>query len=514
VVPASDRAVSLRGIVKRFGSLTALDAVDFDVGWGEVHAVLGENGAGKTTLMGVLAGFVAPDDGQIEVAGTPMSFSTPREAMDAGIGMVHQTFRLVDRLTVAENLAIGDTSLGWRVDRRDLERRASELAERYGLAVRADAAVWELSVGEQQRVEIISTLALGARIVILDEPTAVLTPQESSALCETMRAIAAQGHAVIFITHKLNEVLEVADRVTVMRRGSRVKTLPRAECDADSLAVLMVGSSSAKMERHPASEKRTADPVLTISDLDVLGDRNLLALRKLSLEVRGGELLGIAGVAGNGQNELAEAITGLRRPTSGTILINGRDMAGERPRAFIDAGVAYIPEDRRHTGLVPSEPIWRNTALKRYRQAPIGRAHVVRQKPAREFAQALCERVGLSTRDIDTPVHQLSGGNAQKLLTGRELEVASTALIAVNPTQGLDVSAVRDVWEALLRARSEGVAVVLISSELDEVFALADRIAVLYEGEIVGELPAEQADRERVGQLMGGAHRTQEAANA
>lgn len=510
----SDRAVSLRGIVKRFGSLTALDAVDFDVRWGEVHGVLGENGAGKTTLMGVLAGFVAPDDGEIEVAGRRMSFSTPREAMDAGIGMVHQTFRLVDRLTVAENLAIGDNTLGWRLNRRDLERRAGALAERYGLAVRPDAAVWELSVGEQQRVEIISTLALGARIVILDEPTAVLTPQESAALCETMRAIAAQGHAVIFITHKLHEVLEVAHRVTVMRHGSRVKTLARADCDAETLAVLMVGSSAERVERHPASAKRTEAPVLTISGLEVLGDRKLSAISNVSLEVRGGELLGIAGVAGNGQNELAEAITGLRRVLAGTIVINGRDMAGARPREFIDAGVAYIPEDRRHTGLVPGEPIWRNTMLKRYRRPPIGRGPFIRQRPAKEFAQALCKRVGLSTGDVDTPVHQLSGGNAQKLLTGRELEVASTALIAVNPTQGLDVSAVADVWQALLQARSDGVAVVLISSELDEIFALADRIAVLYEGEIVGELPAEQAGRERVGQLMGGRRPASVAAHA
>jgi simple sugar transport system ATP-binding protein len=497
-------AVSLRGIRKTFGSLQALDDVDLELARGEVHALLGENGAGKTTLMNVLAGFIAPDSGEIVVHDRVVTFGSPRAALRCGIGMVHQHFRLVEQLTVAENLALASGESAWRLAGGELETSAGELSARFGLDVGPRARVGDLSVGEQQRVEILRTLSRGAQVLILDEPTSVLTPQESESLCETLRGVAAEGRTVVFISHKLNEVLAVADRVTVMRRGRQVATRPCQDWDRAGLAEAMVGSAAADMDQLSAPVLAPRETVLEVDGLEVTSDRRLSAIRGLSLTLRRGEIVGIAGVAGNGQTELAEAVTGLRRPDAGTIEVAGTQLAGRGPRAFLEAGVAYIPEDRRGVGLVPSEPIWRNAILRRYRQTPIGRGPFLARRRARRMAAEMVTGVQLSTEDIDTPVQQLSGGNAQRLLVGRELDVGRNVLVAVNPMQGLDLNAVAAVWEALLRAR-ESAGVLLVSSDLDEILRFSDRIAVLYEGRIAGEFSAAEASRERVGLLMAGA---------
>jgi general nucleoside transport system ATP-binding protein len=496
-------AVSLRGIRKSFGPLQALDDVDLELARGEAHALLGENGAGKTTLMNVLAGFIAPDSGETVVDGRVVAFGSPRAALKCGIGMVHQHFRLVDQLTVAENLALASGESPWRLPGAELETGASELSARFGLDVDPRARVGDLSVGEQQRVEILRTLSRGAQVLILDEPTSVLTPQESESLCETLRGVAAEGRTVVFISHKLNEVLAVADRVTVMRGGRQVATRPRQDWDRAGLAEAMVGAAANDVSRPSPAARAPRDTVLEVDGLEVTSDRRLSAIRGLSLTLRRGEILGIAGVAGNGQTELAEAVTGLRRPDSGTIEVAGKQLAGRGPRAFLEAGVAYIPEDRRGVGLVPSEPIWRNAILRRYRQSPIGRGPFLARRRARRMAAQMVTDVQLSTDDIDTPVQQLSGGNAQRLLVGRELDVGRNVLVAVNPMQGLDLNAVAAVWDALLRAR-ESAGVLLVSSDLDEILRFSDRIAVLYEGRIAGEFSAAEAGREQVGLLMGG----------
>jgi simple sugar transport system ATP-binding protein len=505
--PAPAAAIGLRGIRKTFGPVVALDDVDLDLAPGEVHALLGENGAGKTTLMNVLAGFLAADAGQITVGGRPASFGSPRAALDAGVGMVHQHFRLVEQFTVAENLVLGTAGAGWHVDHDAIVRSARELGERYGMAVDPGARVGDLSVGEQQRVEILRTLSRGARVLILDEPTSVLTPQESDGLCRVLRAMAAEGRTVVFISHKLNEVLSVADRVTVMRRGARVATMPREACDREQLAELMVGAGTPPLDQIPVAPGTAGPVAMEVGDLHVTSDRRLSAIRGVSLTLRRGEIVGLAGVAGNGQTELAEALAGLRRPDAGTITVDDVPMEGGA-RAFLQAGVAYIPEDRRSVGMVPSEPIWRNAVLKSYRSPPVARGPFMRSRVARRLAAEMAAGVNLSTDDVDTPVQQLSGGNAQKLLTAREIAVGRNVIVAVNPTQGLDLGAVAAVWQALLRAR-ESAAVLLISSDLDEVLHLSDRISVLYEGRIVGDFAAAAASRERIGLLMAGA---QEAA--
>jgi simple sugar transport system ATP-binding protein len=499
-------AITLRGIRKAFDQVLAVDGVDLEFKPGEVHALLGENGAGKSTLMNLLAGFLGPDAGEIEIDGQSVLFRSPRDALAAGIGMIHQHFRLVEAFTVAENLAIGAGDIGGTAGRSALNAWATDVARRFDLAIEPDKPLWRLSVGEKQRVEILRTLARGARVLVLDEPTAVLTPLESRALLETMRRMAAEGSTIIFISHKLNEVLAVADRITVMRRGKVVQTLDRAECDVSRLARLMVGDAET-----PAGlpDDRTAPPVggepaLVASGLTAHDERGVLALDDVSLTVGRGEIVGIAGVAGNGQRELEEVLAGLRPPSAGSVRIGGQELVGKPVRKFIEAGVAHIPEDRKGMGLVPTEPIWRNAILKRDRKPPVARGPFLRSREAKRIAAELIKRVNLSTDDVNTPVGQLSGGNAQKLLTGRELDGDRTVVIAVNPTQGLDVGAIAAVWRQLLAARERGLGVLVISADLDEVLQLSDRILVQYEGRFVGEFTREDVGRDRVGVLMGG----------
>jgi simple sugar transport system ATP-binding protein len=505
-------AITLRGIRKQFDQLVAVDGVDLSFAPGEVHALLGENGAGKSTLMNIVAGFLAPDAGEIEIGGSSVLFRSPRDALAAGIGMVHQHFRLVEQFTVAENLAIGASDQEG-LSGRSLLKWAAEIGERFDLEIDPAKPLWRLSVGEKQRVEILRTLARGARVLVLDEPTAVLTPGESDALLHTMRRMAGEGASVIFISHKLNEVLTVADRISVMRRGRLEQTLPRAECDIAGLARMMIGDAESSTDAQVRTDGGTppgAD-LLVASGLSAHDERGLLALDDVTISVRHGEIVGIAGVAGNGQKELEEVLAGLRQPTSGSIRLDGEELVGRSVRRFIDAGVAYIPEDRKGMGLVPTEPIWRNAILKSYRQTPVGRGPFLRNAEAKRAARELAERVNLSTTNVNTSVGHLSGGNAQKLLAGRELEGDRRVVIAVNPSQGLDVGAIAAVWRQLLAARDRGLGVVLISADLDEVLHLSDRILVQYEGRIVGDFPRDSVDRHQVGLLMGGG---QEATDA
>jgi simple sugar transport system ATP-binding protein len=494
----------MRGISKAFPGVVANDGVDFEAALGEVHALLGENGAGKTTLMNVLTGLYRPDEGEIELFGRPVHFTSPRGAIDAGIGMVHQHFRLVDRLTVAENVILGwHTPRFWLSERAGV-RRMREIAEALDMPVPLQAPVWQLSLGEQQRVEIIKAVFRGSRILILDEPTAVLTPQEAEQLFRTLRTMAQEGHTVIVITHKLHEVKAVADRVTVLRRGRHVTTVSGAEATQRSLAALMVGREIDEARRLARARPPGDDVVLQVEGLTVQGDRGGPALHDVSLSFRSGEIVGVAGVAGNGQRELAEALYGMRTPVAGSIRVSGKALEPGDPRAAIAAAVAHVPEDRLGTGLAPGMTVAGNVVLKSYRGAPMSRGPLLLLRRMREAARALIARYEIKTPSTETPVRNLSGGNLQKLVVGREFGGSPRLLIAAQPTRGLDVGAIETIHEYLREAASTGVAILLISEDLDELRALADRILVMYEGRVVGELAAETATVEQLGYLMAG----------
>jgi simple sugar transport system ATP-binding protein len=495
----------MRGITKRFPGVVANDQVDFEAAAGEVHALLGENGAGKSTLSNILTGLYHPDEGEILVYGRRVEFGAPRDALDAGISMVHQHFRLVERFTVAENIVLGDhrrEGRAFRLRYRAIERRVAELGKRYGLAVDPRARVWQLSVGEQQRVEILKALYLDARILILDEPTAVLTPQEAQVLFETLREMAADGRTVIFISHKLHEVKAVADRVTVLRGGRAVATVPAAEATPRSLAVLMVGHGLG--EGPPPEPRAPGEVVLRVEGVSATGDRGGPAVRRVSLEVRAGEIVAVAGVAGNGQRELAEVIAGVRAPTEGDVRVAGKRPRPGDSRAAIAAGVAYIPEDRLGTGLAPSVSIASNLALKSYREPPASTGPLLRLRRIRERAAELIRRYRIAAPGPAAPVRLLSGGNLQKVVLAREFSGQPKVLVAAAPTRGLDVGAIESVHAYLHEAAGAGVAVLLISEDLDEILTLADRIAVMYEGEVVGQTSRAEASVEEIGLLMAG----------
>ena len=489
--------MAARSITKRFPGVVANDAVEFEAAVGEVHALLGENGAGKSTLSNMLTGLYRPDSGHIEVAGAPVQLGSPRAAIAAGIGMVHQHFRLVAPFTVAENIVLGHDP-AFVLRRAEIEGRVRALSQQFGLDVDPTARIWQLSVGEQQRVEIVKALYRDARILILDEPTAVLTPQEADRLFETVRELARTGRTVIFISHKLHEVMAVADRVTVLRAGRSVATVRTAEVTQRGLASLMVGREVAGPMRI-ARAAPLGEAVLELVGVSAVGDRGVPALSDLSLTVRAGEILGIAGVAGNGQRELAEAITGLRRCT-GTISLAGAPLSPGSPRAAIEAGIAHVPEDRLGTAVAPSLSIAENVALKRYRQG----GRLLRRGAMTAAAEALIERYDVKAPGPHAPARQLSGGNLQKVVLGREFAAEPRVLIAASPTRGLDVGAIETVHAHLRDAAARGVAVLLISEDLDEIMALADRIAVLFEGRIAGELAGAAATADELGLLMAG----------
>jgi general nucleoside transport system ATP-binding protein len=483
----SPLAIEAAGIVKTFPGVLANDHVDFDVRRGEIHALLGENGAGKSTLMNVLAGLYQPDGGSVRIEGVDVSFRSPRDAIAAGVGMVHQHFTLVPSQTVAENVLLGLDRPRFRLDLRETEREVASLAAEVGLRVDPGARVWQLSVGEQQRIEIIKMLFHGARVLILDEPTAVLAPQEIAELFVTLRSMAAAGKSIVFISHKLGEVLAIADRITVMRSGrvTAAGISPGGVTRAD-LARLMVGRPTLEaLERIAVEPGRV---VVSVVDVAADNDRALPALRGASLEVRAGEIVGIAAVAGNGQSELAQVITGLRACT-GTIRVDGRDVASSPARHAIDAGVAHVPEDRAGVGSAPNLSLVDNLILRRFRHAPVARGPFFDEGAARSKATELRQAYAISAPTIDAPVRILSGGNLQRLILAREIDSAPTLLVAVQPTRGLDVGAIEGVHQLLLDLRARGTAILLISEELDELLALADRILVMYEGRIAASFP-------------------------
>lgn len=492
-------AVELRGIVKRFPGVVANSAIDLELRRGEVHALLGENGAGKSTLMSVLAGIYQPDAGSILINGQQVALRSPRHAIEAGIAMVHQHFRLVKPFTVAENVLLGART-SWRLSPGKLEAEVADLARQAGLKASPSARIWQLSVGEQQRVEILKALYRQARVLILDEPTAVLTPQEAEALFATLRAMATEGQTVVFVSHKLSEVMTVADRITVLRGGKHVATLDTATTDPNQLAHLMVGRDIVfETDRAPID---AGQELLRVDDLHALSDLGLPAVRGASLSVHEGEILGLAGVAGNGQRELAEALAGTRPPTRGRIELGGVDLTRASARSRIEAGLAYVPEDRLGTGLVGSMDATANIMLKslsKHRRGPL-----LDYRSAARRTKELVEQFGIKMSSLDAPVRLMSGGNLQKLLLARELSSSPRVVIAAHPSSGLDVGATKFVHELLLEQRAKGVGILLISEDLDELLMLSDRIAVMYEGEIAGEVPPDEANLERIGLLMGG----------
>lgn len=490
------------GITKRFPGVLANDHVGLELYRGEVLALLGENGAGKSTLMNVLCGLYRPDEGTVWLDGWLADIQSPRDAYDLGIGMVHQNFMLVETMTVAENVVLGLQGLSFQPHLEEVSQRLRELGARYGLEVDPDAYIWQLSVGEQQRVEILKLLYRDADILILDEPTAVLTPQEVDDLVGVLRRVVKEGKAAIFITHKLKEVMMFSDRVTVLRDGRNVATLPTSETTPDELARLMVGREV--LFRLEKTACRPGAPVLEVEEVKALDDKGLPTLRGLSLTVRAGEIVGIAGVAGNGQRELAEVITGLRAAVEGDVHVNQACVTNCSPLRVIRAGVSHVPEDRVEMGLVGDMSVAENLALKGYRTSELSQGPVLSPKAMKDFAGRLIEGFDIVTPNPETRVKFLSGGNLQKTILARELTACEGLLVAVHPTRGLDVGATEAVRELLLEERDKGTAVLLISEDLDELLEVSDRIAVMFEGEIVGTVPADEADVEAIGLMMAG----------
>ncbi len=494
------KIIEMRGINKRFGSLVANEHVDFDLEKGEIHALLGENGAGKTTLMRILYGLYRPDEGEIRVEGRPVTIHAPKDAIALGIGMVTQHFALVPTLTVAENVVLGFNE-GFRLDRQRIAEEVAEAARRFGLEIDPEVQVGHLSVGQRQRVEILKALYRHARVLILDEPTAVLTPQEVEALFATLRRLQHEGLSVIFITHKLAEVMAITDRVTVLRDGKAIATVRTASTNEEALARMMVGRESFGVRRETSA--RRGEPLLRMEGISAVDDRGLPALKRVSLTIHSGEILGIAGVGGNGQHELAEVLSGLRRPTEGRLLVEGRDMTGASPAELNAAGVGRIPEDR-HEGIVGELSVADNMALETLPRF-VKKGRLDRQAII-DHARRLIEQFQIKAKPTDR-ARTLSGGNMQKLLLARVLSRKPKVVIAPQPTRGLDIGATDYVRSQLLAQRERGAGVLLISEDLDEILALSDRIAVIYEGEIVGILPAQEADVERLGLMMAGAVR-------
>ncbi len=496
--------VELRGIGKRFPGVVANSSVDLSVAAGEVHALLGENGAGKSTLMNILFGLYAPDEGEILINDRAVTFDSPADAIKAGVGMVHQHFMLVPVFTVTENIMLGVEPAGnfGLLDRQRARFRLQELSEKYGLRVDPDSLVEDLPVGVQQRVEILKALYREADCLILDEPTAVLTPNEIEDLFRVIETLKATGRSVIFITHKLKEVLAVADRITVLRRGSVVGTTSTAETTEKQLAEMMVGR-----QVELTVEKTTAtngDVVLEVNDLEVLDDRMQAAVDRVTFEVRSGEILAIAGVQGNGQTELVEAITGMRRVEAGVVRLQGNEVTGASPRTLFRRGMAHVPEDRQGDGLVVSFPIKDNLVLNSYTESPYSRGLLINRATVQSNAERLVEQFDIRTPSIDVPASVLSGGNQQKCIVAREFCHCDKLLIASQPTRGLDVGSIQFIHAQIVAKRDEGAAVVIVSSELDEILALGDRIAVMYNGKILDILDRQEATREKLGLLMAG----------
>jgi simple sugar transport system ATP-binding protein len=502
--------LELKGITKQFPGVVANDHVDFELQRREVHALLGENGAGKSTLMNILYGLYGPDEGEIFLNGKPLRIRSPHEAIDAGIGMVHQHFMLIPVMTVAENIILAtEPTKGPFIDYDAAAQRVRDLAQTFNFRIDANARVENISVGQQQRVEILKALYRNADILILDEPTAVLTPQEATELFAILKTLRQEGMSIIFISHKLNEVLEIADRITVLRRGKTIDTVPREGATEESLARLMVGREVLlRVEKKPA---QPGPPLLTVEDLHVVDDRGLEAVGGISLTVHSGEIVGIAGVDGNGQTELIDAITGLRQVQSGRVVVGGDDVTGEGVKDTLDAGLGHIPEDRQRRGLVLDFTLAENIALHDYDHAPNSRFGWLYPRKLIARARGLLTAFDVRGGGPQTAAASLSGGNQQKVVLAREVSRDPQVLIAAQPTRGLDVGAIEFVHRRLVEQRDAGRAVLLVSFELDEILSLSDRILVIYEGRIVGEYDPHVSEEE-LGIAMTGGRRDEVAA--
>ena len=503
-VDKSTLVLQAKGITKRFPGVIANDKVDLDLYKGEILALLGENGAGKSTLMNMLYGLYHPDEGEIWLKGEKVELKNPRDAIDRGVGMVHQHFQLVPVMTVAENVMLGSeiTRGAGVLARREAEQRVTELSEQYGLEVDPAAVVEDLPVGTQQRVEIIKALYRNADILILDEPTAVLTPQEANELFRIMRDLTEQGVSIIFITHKLKEVLAVADFIGVLRRGKLVGTALPSESTETSMAEMMVGRNVIlKVEKE---DSHPTDVVLRVENLQAKDDRDQLILRGVDLEVRAGEIVGVAGVQGNGQRELVEVITGLRPAADGRYWLEDLECTGMSPRQITELGVAHIPEDREKHGLVMPYSLADNMVLNNYYQPPYAKGVIMNEAAIVEHGEAMIEKYDVRTPSVQTHAGALSGGNKQKVIVAREFSRPTKLLIAAQPTRGIDVGSIEFIHNQIVMQRDNGVAVLVVSAELDEVLSLADRVVVMFHGKIVASLTSEEATRERVGLLMAG----------
>ncbi|MGJ7035929.1 ABC transporter ATP-binding protein [Anoxybacillus eryuanensis] len=498
--------IEMLNIRKVFGNFVANDNITLQLKKGEIHALLGENGAGKSTLMNVLFGLYQPDGGEIRVKGKKVNIANPNVANDLGIGMVHQHFMLVDTFTVTENIILGsEPTKGGQIDIEKAEKEVRELSERYGLAVDPKAKIADISVGMQQRVEILKTLYRGADILIFDEPTAVLTPQEIQELIQIMKALVREGKSIILITHKLKEIMEVCDRVTVIRRGKGIGTLNVSETNPNELASLMVGREvHFKTEKQPPN---VGKPVLEIENLVVKDSRGITAVDHLNLTVHAGEIVGIAGVDGNGQTELIEAITGLIKSESGSIRLNGKEIRNLTPRQITETGVGHIPQDRHKHGLVLDFPIGENMVLQTYYKEPYSKRGILNFKAIYDKARQLIQEFDVRTPDEYTKARALSGGNQQKAIIGREVDRDPDLLIAAQPTRGLDVGAIEFIHKRLIEQRDKGKAVLLVSFELDEIMNVSDRIAVIYEGKIVAIVDPKETTEQELGLLMAGSKR-------
>ncbi|WP_391560132.1 ABC transporter ATP-binding protein [Robertmurraya sp.] len=495
--------IEMLGIRKEFPGIVANDNITLQLKQGEIHALLGENGAGKSTLMNVLFGLYQPEQGEIRVRGKAVKITNPNIANDLGIGMVHQHFMLVDKFTVTENIILGkETKSGLKIDLKKAEQEVREISERYGLAVDPQAKIADISVGMQQRVEILKTLYRGAEILIFDEPTAVLTPQEIKELIQIMKTLIKEGKSIILITHKLKEIMEVCDRCTVIRKGVGIGTVNVSETNPNELASLMVGREvTFKTEKADA---KPAQKVLEINGLVVKDSRGLTAVNNLNLDVKAGEILGIAGVDGNGQTELIEAISGLRKSESGSIQLNGKEIRNLSPRKITEAGTGHIPQDRHKHGLVLDFPIGENMVLQTYYKSPFSKAGVLNFKQIYQKAKSLIQEFDVRTPSEFTLARALSGGNQQKAIIGREVDRNPDLLIAAQPTRGLDVGAIEFIHKRLIEQRDNGKAVLLLSFELDEILNVSDRIAVIYEGEIVAIVNPKETTEQELGLLMAG----------
>lgn len=503
--------LEMRGITKRFPGVLASDKVDFDVRSGEVHALLGENGAGKSTLMKILYGLYHPDEGEILINDNPVRISSPTDSINLGIGMIHQHFMLVPTLTVAENVALGlPSSRGALTDLDRVSKRIIELAGIYGLKIDPDAYIWQLSVGQQQRVEIIKALYRGAALLILDEPTAVLTPQEVDELFVIMNQMVRDGHALIFISHKLHEVVEISRRVTVLRDGRKIGTRPTSEITKQILANWMVGREVGFSPDRGVAE--LGETRMKIEDLVCSSDRGTPGLRGVNLEVRSGEILGVAGVSGNGQRELAESITGLRKVTGGKVYLEGEDVTGFPPAEITERMLSYIPEERMRDGMIKDFTVAENMILREHHKMPYSKYGFLRLREISSHANELISNFQVKTPSSETEAKNLSGGNIQKIVLAREIFRTPRVIIAAQPTRGLDIGATEYVREQLLEQRRKGVAIMLISEDLDEIIALSDRIAVLYEGQVMDIVPRDEATPEKLGLLMAGVHPEESAA--